>query len=212
MIILTYNLQYDSKYVDNILENIIHVLSIYDIDFLLFQEATIYKKIIKIIDMDIYDYSIHKSGKETMITFYKKSYLLKKEYNGEFQKGRPFNIMLFKNKMTSKQFYLINIHACHNPNTKYAIIDKLNNILSNYNNKIDDIIIGGDFNRDILFDYIITTNSKEYKLKNIKNNIKTYNKYKYDHIISLHKPIKKKSITKYKNASDHKLILTELKN
>jgi len=211
MIILTYNLKYDSKYIDNILKNIHYVLDFYDIDLLLFQEATIYKKLIKIIDKDKYNHIINKSDKEHMITFYKKSYILEDSIKSHFKEGRPFIILLLKNALTNKSFYLINIHACHSKDTEIALIKPIEDEINKLQNNIKHMIIGGDFNRDILNQYEI----KDYKLKNVKNKLFTCNykyKYNYDHVISTKKPIKKITIDKYKPASDHLLTLVELQN
>lgn len=217
MITLTYNLKYNSEHVNNIIKNINYTLNLYDIDFLLFQEATIYKKIIKIIDKNKYSYILNKSHKEDMITFYKKSYVLLNNESSEFKEGRPFNIMLFENTLTKKLFYLINIHACHNPYTLTAIIKPINEAIKKIENeKAKEMIIGGDFNRDILFEYEIETEDNNYVLKNVKNNVYTYSNGKkslnFDHVISTKKPIKKITIDKYKPASDHLLTLVELKD
>ena len=80
-------------------------------------------------------------------------------------------------------------------------------------------IMGGDFNRDIITNYIITDKYKLFKLKNINNNLKTccgINKYKfkynYDHVISTIKPIKKIIFNEYIPSSDHILVIVELKD
>jgi endonuclease/exonuclease/phosphatase family metal-dependent hydrolase len=220
-LILTYNIKWDANkiQVKNILLNIKKILNTYDIDFLLFQEASIYQKLINLIDNKKYDYHLNKSGPEFMITFYKKSYNKINAYDNEFSSGRPFCIFLFKNIISKKKFYLTNIHAGHHPNTDLSIITPLLKITNHLDNNTNTFIIGGDFNRNIINNIYIQTKNNNFKLKNIHSNIKTccntniHNlKHSFDHIISSSKIIKKISFNEYSPASDHIMIIQELED
>lgn len=220
-LIITYNLKWDSdnNQVNNILLNIKNILNIYDIDFLLFQEASIYKKLISTIDNKKYKYHINKSGPEHMITFYKVNYEKINAYDGEFISGRPFCIFLFKNIILKNKFYLTNIHASHHPNTYLSIIKPIENITKYLDNSVSDFILGGDFNRNIITHISIATNNSVFKLKNSKKSPNTCCnididklKYNYDHVLSSTKPIKKIIYNNFTPASDHMLVLVELKD
>ena len=218
-IIISYNLKWNSNNTEikNILLNISEIMNTYDIDFLLFQEATIYKKLILTIDKKKYNYHLHKSGEEYMITFYKVNYEIINVYDNEFDTGRPFSIFLFKNTFSKNKFYLINLHAGHNKNTELSIIKPIEKITKHLENNTKIFILGGDFNRNIITDIHIKTKNFNYKLKNIINNEKTccstdiYKlKYNLDHIVSSTRPIKKIVFKKYYPASDHMMIIVEL--
>jgi len=218
-LIVTYNIKWDSNEIQikNILLNIQEILKIYDIDFLLFQEASIYIKLIKIIDSKKYNYYLNKSGPEHMITFYKKNYNKINVYDGEFIPGRPFCIFLFENILSKKKFYITNIHASHHPNTDLSIIKPIEKITKHLINDTDVFILGGDFNRNIITNIFIKTKNNNFKLKNIKNNSNTccnlnINKLKYnfDHIISSSKIIKKITFNENYPSSDHILVIVEL--
>ena len=220
-IITSYNLKWNSNNdeVKNILLNIKKVMNTYDIDFLLFQEAAIYNKLISIIDKKKYNYHLHKSGEEYMITFYKINYEIINVYDSEFESGRPFSLFLFKNKFSKNKFYLTNLHAGHHANTELSIIKPIEDIARHLKNNTNIFILGGDFNRNIITDIFIKTKNTTYKLKNIINNEKTccssdiYKlKYNLDHIISTSTPIKKIVFKKYYPASDHMMIVVELKD
>ena len=103
-LILSYNVKWNSNKdeINNIFKNINDVLNIYDVDFLLFQEACFYKKIIKLIDKSIYNFYLHKSDKEILLTIYKKKYKIENVYNNEFEKGRPFSIFYLLDKDIQK--------------------------------------------------------------------------------------------------------------
>lgn len=218
-IILSYNVRWNSDKIQikNILNNIDNVLNTYDIDFMLFQEAYFYKKILKLIDLKKYNYHYHKSDKDILITIYKNNYTIKNVYDGEFEKGRPFSIFYFQNKITNNYFLFINLHAGHHPNINYHIFKPINEITKNLNITPTQIIMGGDFNKNIKTKHEINTKNKTFKLKFLNNNEKTCcdinSKRLYftiDHIISSKKPIKKIVYKGKSPASDHLLILVEV--
>jgi endonuclease/exonuclease/phosphatase family metal-dependent hydrolase len=220
-LILTYNIKWDANktQVKNILLNIQKILNTYDIDFLLFQEASIYEKLIYLIDNKKYDYHLNRSGPEYMITFYKKSYKKINAYDSEFSSGRPFCIFIFKNIISKEKFYLTNIHAGHHPNTDLSIIKPIIEITKNLDNNTNTFIIGGDFNRNIINNIYIETKNNNFKIKNIHSNLKTCcgidkNKFKqiYDHIISSSKIIKKITFNDYSPSSDHIMVIVELED
>ena len=91
--------------------------------------------------------------------------------------------------------------------------------MKNINNQAKMFIMAGDFNKNIIEKYNITTKNKIFKLKNLKSNEKTCcdtkNKrftYISDHVICSKKPIKKITYNKNYPASDHLMILVELKD
>ena len=168
-LILSYNVRWNStkKQIDNILLNIKDIINKYDIDFLLFQEVVFYKKILNIIDSKKYDSHLHYSDKNVILTIFKKKYVVKEVFNEEFEKGRPFNIFYFYNKLTKNFFYLTNIHAGHNENTKKHLFNHIQDVVKNFSNKAVDFIIAGDFNANITKTINIKTQSKIFKLQNI---------------------------------------------
>lgn len=214
MLITTYNLKYDSKYFENSMLNIKNALKIYDIDILLFQEAENYKKIKKILNKK-YEYVLSKSGLEYQITFYKKSYKLIKVLTGEFEIGRPFQIIFFYDKYNDYNFLLINVHLGHY-NIDKLLYNKISDIIQKEKIEIKYFMIGGDFNKKIdLIKFLY--NKKIYELKNTKNNILTCcnenginYKYDSDYVLCNKKPIKRINISKYYPSSDHGLIIIEL--
>lgn len=82
-----------------------------DLDFIALQEATHHE----IIEQDVptvfsnFDNVSHKSGLEEQTTYYNKNmYTLWKKITGEFQSGRPYQILLFTQKVI-----LVNLHNGH---------------------------------------------------------------------------------------------------
>jgi endonuclease/exonuclease/phosphatase family metal-dependent hydrolase len=220
-LILSYNVKWNSNKneIHNIFKNINDILNKYDIDFLLFQEAYFYKKIIKLVDKSIYNFYLHKSNKEILLTIYKKKYKIENVYNNEFEKGRPFSIFYLLDTDIQKYLFLINLHAGHHPNIDYHIFNPINKIMKKIENKAKMFIMAGDFNKNITKKYNITTKNKIFKLYNLKSNEKTCcdinNKrltYITDHVICSKKPIKKITYNKNYPASDHLMILVELKD
>ena len=166
------------------------------------------------------NYHINKSGPEYMITFYKVNYEKINAYDGEIISGRPFCIFMFKNIILKNKFYLTNIHSSHHPNTFLSIIKPLENIIKNLDHtNVSEFILGGDFNRNMCKNISITSKNYIFKLKNIENtentccddNMKSL-KYNYDHILCSSKPIKKIIYNNFTPASDHMMVLVELKD
>ncbi len=96
----------------NVGENIKKATEDYgDLDFIALQEATHHE----IIEQDLptvfsnFASVAHKSGLEEQITYYNKNmYTLWKKITGEFESGRPYQILLFKQKLI-----LVNLHNGH---------------------------------------------------------------------------------------------------
>ena len=137
-IITSYNLKWNSNNIEvnNILLNIKKIINTYDIDFFLFQEAAIYKKLILTIDKKKYKYHLHKSGEEYMITFYKINYEIINVYDSEFEPGRPFSLFLF-NRFIGKQLFIkvsiiFIISILYNIYRKYIIIFIYSIFINNY--------------------------------------------------------------------------------
>ena len=120
------------------------------LDFILLQEAANYNKLFGNIDNfdKKYDYISSRSGREYMVTCYKKKYKLIKSIKGSFVSGRPYHILVFKDLI------LINLHYCgYNNLVQRHICDIQKEFSSKYNSlgdiKNKQIIIGGDFNYPI---------------------------------------------------------------
>lgn len=138
----------------NIISNIQTIYDYYNPQIYCFQEASKYQDFIHIFNKDIFKYHVNSSGSEQMVTVWDSSRFKMLDYvNGEFEKGRPFCIFIFKDILVKNIFVLINVHAGHNPNTLYSIFKPIQQIFSKSkifsNYLISRIIIGGDFNRDI---------------------------------------------------------------
>jgi len=211
----------------NIISNITNAIDTYNIDILGIQEALNWEKILKHINLKKYDYIHNQSGKEEMITMWnKKKFKNIQAFTSEFETGRPFLILILKNKITNKTICLINLHAGHNANTKKFIFDIINDKIKNITcDNIDRIIMLGDFNRNIyedmnVYDYIIINNKKKFKLKTAYSSKNTccssvgYGyKHNYDHILDTIKPLDKNVAENewyIKNSSDHLMVIVEL--
>jgi hypothetical protein len=217
----------------NILDNIAYNIKKYNPLFAFFQEASEHYDIIDLFNNDIYANFVNTSEKEFMVSIWnKQKFTLIKASNGEFEKGRPFAIIILKNNKSKKNIALINLHAGHFIDSQLHIFDIINNFIKkefNYNIKksITRVIMSGDFNRNIFEDntsnYIIKF-IDEFKLKRYNHNKYTCcsmlnygHKFNYDHVLDSKAIIIKKilgnSISKYKYpASDHILIITNLKS
>lgn len=215
----------------NILLNISNNIKKYIPDFATFQEASKHTDIIKLFNSDLYDFHINTSEKETMLSLWnKKKFTLVNSYDCEFEKGRPYVILIFKNNK-NKNIALINLHAGHFVDTQQTIFDKINNFIKlniqlSVKKSITRVIMSGDFNRDVYQDdtsnYVIKF-TRNFKLYRFSSNEQTCcstigygHEYVYDHIIDSKGPILKKilgnSIKSYKApSSDHILIIGKLK-
>jgi hypothetical protein len=157
-------------------------------------------------------------------------------FDGCFEIGRPFCLIIFKDLRFNIFWILINIHAGHNHETLISIFQPIQNLINLNIEKINKydikrIVIVGDFNRDISSQNIF--NYKKFKLY-INNidfyflSLQTKNKtccsikgwgYKnnYDQVIdSFNKPIIIHQLNKEdwynSKSSDHIGILSIVKN
>lgn len=171
------------------------VFSNKDYDFIALQESSNSKQIFqksKKLNNKVYKPLYSKSGFEDILTIYNKSkYQLIQEINGEFEQGRPIQILSLINKTNNKNIIFINLHyAFKNKNKKIMkeklsyYIDLLENIPINPH-----VILAGDFN---YFWYKQITN---------KNNIFYFKPFYYSKNISL-KNIKVFSHQKHKTCCD----------
>ena len=216
----------------NILSNILSNIKKYNLDFATFQEAAEHQDIIELFDSNIYEYHINTSGKESMLSIWnKKKFSLVKAFDGEFEEGRPFTIIIFTSNNSKKNISLINLHAGHKPDTQKSIFDKINTLIKNnisyrIKKSIFRLIVCGDFNRNVYEDstsnYTINF-IDEFELKRFINKKQTCcsvigygHKHVYDHILDSKAIISKKilgnSVKNYKvPSSDHILIIAKLK-
>jgi len=170
-----------SDYKNNILFNIQKVIDYYNPTIYCFQEASNYKHVLTLFNHN-YSFKINKSDKEYMITIWQHNKLnLINSFKGEFEKGRPFNILIFFNKMDNYKFILINIHTGHEKDTQNSVINPIQKVLDKI--RLDDtnllidihrVIITGDFNRDINDEirnnnYYVLINKKKYYFNYLKN-------------------------------------------
>jgi endonuclease/exonuclease/phosphatase family metal-dependent hydrolase len=212
----------NTKHFSVCVNNISNVFDSSDtLDFITLQEATDYKKLIKESSrLKTMKYEIHKSGLDTIITFWENKYKLQDKIVGEFENGRPWMATIFNGGIC-----LINVHMGHYyrkeefemmDNMFLDIKDKLKNKLKENNKEKLRYIISGDFNYDIKDfggsrNYFKLDNTNFYfNRKHILTcciNRKKHN----DHVIdSLESPIDI-IIPKVKYmASDHKPILVKL--
>ena len=215
-------------YKNNILFNIQKLIDYYNPTIYCFQEAASYNDILKLFDEN-YIYKINKSDKEFMLTVWKNEKIdLIASFKGEFEKGRPFIILIFFNKIENYKFILINIHAGHDIDTNKSIIKPIQDVIDTIDTillkDIKRVIITGDFNRDInnkikINNYYLLINKQKITFKYNKNNNNTccdiygnnFNK-NYDNIIDSYKKLKlihqfnKESWYKYPS-SDHVMII-----
>lgn len=223
----------------NILNNIYLIKNYYNPFFYCFQESSNYKDIIDLFEFkkSEYKYHIGFSCPEYILTIWN-SLLFNDEiiYDGEFEKGRPFTLIIFKDLRFKINFILINIHASHNINTIKSIFHPIQNIINKNINKINKfnikrIIIVGDFNRNISDEirqnpkiFFLFINSIKFNFFSKITSNKTccnlsgygYNK-NYDQIIDSYcEPIlihQMNKESKYiSKSSDHLMILSIVKN
>ena len=214
----------------NILDNISSNLKKYKPDIACFQEASDYEDIVDLFDNSIYENFVNMSDKELMLTLWnKKKFNLVKSFYGEFEEGRPFAIIILKQK--NKNIALINLHAGHKINTQTSIFEILNNFIKtnitySIKKSITRVIMSGDFNRDVYEDENSNYTIKfidEFELKRSSNNKNTCcsplgygHKFNYDHVLDSKAAMVKKivgnSLKSYKYpASDHVLIVVNIK-
>lgn len=215
-------------YKNNILFNIQKLIDYYNPTIYCFQEAASYNDILKLFDKN-YLFKINKSDKEFMLTIWQNTKInLIASFKGEFEKGRPFIILIFFNKIENYKFILINIHAGHDIDTNKSIIKPIQDVIDTIDTillkDIKRVIITGDFNRDInnkikINNYYLLINKQKITFKYNKNNNNTccdiygnnFNK-NYDNIIDSYKrlklihPLNKESWYKYPS-SDHVMIM-----
>jgi len=211
-----------------------NISSVFDnnntLDFITLQEATDYHKLINESSrLKNMKYEVHKSGLDTIVTFWDSKYKLQNKIVGEFENGRPWMATLYKSG-TIDRLCIVNVHMGHyNTEEEFSKMvemmieikkgiemKEMKEMKEKNKNKIR-YIISGDFNYDIK-EFGDSRNS--FKLDNTKfyfnpTHILTccINRRKhYDHVIdSLRSPI---DITIPKVnflASDHKPILVEIK-
>ena len=219
------------SYKNNTFYNIQKVIDYYNPTIFCFQEAAKYNDILKLFN-NKYLYKINKSDNEFMVTIWQDDKItLIYNIEGEFEKGRPFNILFFFNKINNYKFILINIHAGHNIDTNINIIKPIQDAIDNKikdNNLLKEIhrvIIVGDFNRNINEEiknnnnYFLLFNKQKFIFKyNINSNNtccdiygKNINK-NYDNVIDSYKKLKlihqlnKESWYNYPS-SDHVMIM-----
>jgi hypothetical protein len=168
----------------NILKNIFFIKNYYNPFIFCFQESASYTDILDIFEKNKYDFYLGKSGPEYILTVWRLNILKKiKMFDGEFELGRPFTIILFEDLRFNLHFILINIHAGHNIDTFKNIFDPIQkNINNNHKDikkfNIKRIIIAGDFNRDISNEILNNTNNSNNGYQLIINSFK-YNFYPF---------------------------------
>lgn len=222
---------------NNILLNISNVIKYYNPFIYCFQESESAHNIIKLFDKTEYNYYLGYSKPEHILSIWRTDVMKKKLiFDGEFEPGRPFTIIIFKDKRFGIYWMLINIHAGHHHNTSTSIFEPIQNVInlnklqiSKYD--IKRVVIVGDFNRNIssqikieqtiykliinevefIFNYMETTNKTCCSLKGwgYKNN--------YDQIIDTYKePLIIHQLNKetwyITESSDHLAILSVIKN
>jgi hypothetical protein len=229
-----YDIKDLQKFRKNIISNIQNVKDYYNPHFYCFQEITNDSYITKLFDKKIFKHIINNSGLEFMLTIWNNiKYKLIKYIPGEFEKGRPFCILILLDVKTNNKFVLINLHAGHLPNTYDSIFKHIQKIIDDNKEEflfVSRIIIAGDYNRDINneFKKNVKLNLKIDKKFNFKfDNKKTYNtccdiqgiklSKNFDHVIdTYHKNIIKYELNKeswYRiPSSDHVMIMTVLKH
>ena len=178
------------------LNNIIDIINHYNHDIIGLQEASkwhiIYKESNTLQNMS---YIQSKSGQEDMITFYNKNrFDALAAMNGEMRRGRPYQILLLKDKNTNDYYIICNIHngkedpQCDknaiekqiSQHIKFGVILSPQESIANLethtkvdisyiiNNKIFNTIILGDFN-DLLRKQYFWKGLKLFKHSNFPN-------------------------------------------
>lgn len=221
----------------NIISNIVNVINYYNPFIYCFQESESAPDIINLFSKSEYEYHLGYSNPEHILTIWRKDVLKKKiVLVGEFEPGRPFTIIVFKDKRFKNYWMLINIHAGHEVDTQTSIF---NPIQKTINDNIDQIklfeisriVIVGDFNRDISsqikivpFKYKLIINEIKFSFNYIETNNKTCCSLKgwgyknnYDQLIDTYsQPLITHQLNKenwyQSESSDHLAILSVIKN
>jgi len=153
----------------NIILNTTNVINYYNPFIYCFQEAESAPSIIKLFSKSEYGYHLGYSEPEHILTVWRKDVMKKKLIlDGEFEPGRPFSIIIFKDSRYKNYLMLINIHASHNPHTNSSLFEPIQNLIDTNQNLINQymimrIVMVGDFNRDIGSQ--IKINPSGYKLE-----------------------------------------------
>jgi len=200
------------------------ILNELPLDFILIQEGANEEYLFKEFENQ-FNILETKTEKETMTTFINKKYNIQNVIGSKFQLGRPFLVVFLKEKIC-----VINVHMGHNK----TLTDELKKIEDEiYKSKINidsyRIILGGDFNIEIIED-VIFLKKRMYKTKNILSccmytkhmnkpfsNLKYVNGKNIDHILdSQAEPVYDTIITpvdeknNLKPGSDHLGLYAEL--
>lgn len=170
--ILSYNVYWKNMikkglHRNNTLLNIINAVKLYKPDIIAIQEAEAITKISQIFSPSKYKIMLNKSSVESMMTIYNHKRFNKiNSYSGEFEKGRPFCVLLLNDKILNENICFINIHASHRTDTQKYLIGIINTFLkNNVNIPIDRFTICGDFNRNVSID---TTSNYQFIFGNKK--------------------------------------------
>lgn len=159
----------------NIISNITNVINYYNPFIYCFQEAESSQDIINLFSKSEYSYHLGYSEPEHILTVWRKDVMKKKIIlDGEFEPGRPFSIIVFNDLRYKNYFMLINIHASHHHHTNSSIFEPIQNLIdlnldlinkhvNGRIERIERIVVVGDFNRDIGSQ--IKINPTGYKLK-----------------------------------------------
>ena len=221
----------------NIISNISNVINYYNPFIYCFQESETASDIINLFSKNKYSYHLGYSNPEHILTIWRKDVLKKKlVFDDEFEPGRPFTIIIFKDKRFKNYWMLINIHASHNIDTNKSIFNPIQHIINKNKDQlklfdITRVVIVGDFNRDISSQIKIDTHKYKLIINEMKfefNYIETNNKtccslkgwgYKnnYDQLIDTYcQPLITHQLNKetwyHLESSDHLAILSVVKN
>ena len=141
-------------------KNVKNIIESGDYEIIGLQEVECFNKIFDSKTLAKYNYVSGKSGKETLMTFFKKKYNIIDHITTDFHEGRPLQIVLVKDG--SQLLLVVNLHAPHetqnfgnyngkenrsNYHYSLELIKIINEKINNFvNNQIDRIILIGDFN------------------------------------------------------------------
>ncbi len=221
----------------NILKNILNTKNYFNPFVYCFQESESFSDITNLFPKSEYKYHIGYSEPEHILTIWRTD-IMKKKFvsDGEFEPGRPFSIIVFKDLRFGNYWMLINIHSGHNPHTNTSIFKPIQELITLNKNTISKydikrVVMAGDFNRDISSQikiepnkYNLIINSLKYDFKPITNSNKTCCSLKgwgfksnYDKTIdSFSEPVITYQLNKepwyLSESSDHLAIISVIKN